>query len=199
MKRGEVVAILEAMILELQAVIFGLKVGSQSGQEVGQESGLTTPIEVESFLESKEKKESKKEESKKEESKKLYRACLPTPSSPTINLSDRGPRGTRLPTDWEVGPAFLEYASRKGLSEPDARHEAEKFKAYWLGVSGKQAIKLDWLQVWQVWILNALDRYGIKPSGPSGGQEVMRDDIPTFKKSGMSWADYTAKYSKRAE
>ena len=59
MKRGEVVAILEAMILELQAVIFGLKVGSQSGQEVGQESGLTTPIEVESFLESKEKKESK--------------------------------------------------------------------------------------------------------------------------------------------
>ena len=192
MKRGEVIAILEATILELQAVLFGLKVGSQSGQEVGQESGLTTPIEVESFLESKEKKESKKEESKK-----LYRACLPTTSSPTQILSDRGPRGTRLPTDWEVGPAFLEYARRKGLSEADARHEAEKFKAYWLGVSGKQSIKLDWLQVWQGWILNAMGKYGIKPSGPSepsgpgGGQGVVLSEERR--------AELAAKYSKRAE
>lgn len=192
MKRGEAIAAVETAIQELQAVLFALKVGKDSGQEVGQDSGLTTPIKVESS--SYEEVSKEEEESKKE----LYRACLPTcgetsptPFSPTTILSKRGPRGTRLPTEWEVGPTFLEYARRKGLSEPDARHEAEKFKAYWLGVSGKQAVKVDWLQVWQVWILNALGKYGIKPSGPSGGQEVTLSDERR--------AELAAKFGKRAE
>lgn len=180
MKRGEVIAALEA-------IVAGLRVGSESGQEIGQTSGLTAPIEVESFLESKEKEESKKE---------LYRACLPTAETilpnPTLPTTGRGPRGTRLPATWEVGPTFLEYARRKGLSEPDARHEAEKFKAYWLSAAGPKAVKADWLQTWQAWILNAMGKYGIKPSGQERGQQVTL-------LSEERRAELAAKFGKRAE
>lgn len=73
-------------------------------------------------------------------------------------------RGVRLSPDWVLGEIGLHYALTNGLTEADAQHEARKFKSYWLAAAGSNAVKRDWMQCWQVWVLNSLRKYGIKPA-----------------------------------
>lgn len=100
-------------------------------------------------------------------------------------------RASRLPKDWQLTPEALKrtlevtatYAEK--LTEWaggswDAEHtafEAEKFRDYWCGKSGKDATKTDWPATWRNWVRNA---------GP------MR--AATAKKGGGAWwlSDATA-------
>ncbi len=91
--------------------------------------------------------------------------------------------------DWVLGEIGLHYAASKGLTEADAYHEAEKFKSYWLAAHGPKAVKRDWLQAWQFWVLNSISKYGIKPSSSA------RETPPDL--SSERRAELMARYSKK--
>lgn len=66
-------------------------------------------------------------------------------------------RGHRLPASWALPKTWGEWA----LSEftawtPDAvRNEADRFRDFWCGRSGKDATKVDWEATWRNWCRNA--------------------------------------------
>ncbi|WP_186083700.1 hypothetical protein [Burkholderia gladioli] len=80
-----------------------------------------------------------------------------------------GGRATRLPKDWTLKPETLEWTVAytvklaKELDEwaggawsgQHALFEAEKFRDYWTGKSGKDATKTDWPATWRNWVRNA--------------------------------------------
>ncbi|WP_052750051.1 hypothetical protein [Gluconobacter oxydans] len=65
--------------------------------------------------------------------------------------SSRAKRGKRIPADWYPSPELQAFARKNGV-DPD--HVAEKFRDYWLGVSGERGIKLDWDATWRNWVRN---------------------------------------------
>lgn len=60
------------------------------------------------------------------------------------------PRGTRLPTDWQLPEDWREWCleNRPDL-DPDAT--AECFRDHWHAKSGRDATKVDWLVTWRNW------------------------------------------------
>lgn len=100
----------------------------------------------------------------------------PTPPkeiNPPLNPPTDGKRAraTRLPSDWRPPPDWIGDAVGLGFSEDEARHEADRFRDFWVAKAGKDACKLDWRATWRNWCRNALERRP-KPSGPnvrSGG------------------------------
>ncbi|WP_175691681.1 hypothetical protein [Burkholderia anthina] len=78
-------------------------------------------------------------------------------------------RASRLPQDWTLPKAWGEWALSRtaelarefghwqGGAWTDAyvRLEAEKFRNYWIGKSGKDAAKLDWKATWENWVVKA--------------------------------------------
>lgn len=94
-----------------------------------------------------------------------------TPSEP----SRRAPRaaatkrGTRIPDDFAVTPAMVEWA-RENAPGVDGRRETEKFINYWRSVPGAKGLKLDWKATWRNWMLNAAERNGARASPPAARQ-----------------------------
>jgi len=74
----------------------------------------------------------------------------PTPSS----LRSENKRGTRLPAGWALPAAWGQWAIDQGHSEATIRFEADKFRDFWVGKSGKDAAKLDWEATWRNWMRN---------------------------------------------
>lgn len=62
-------------------------------------------------------------------------------------------RGSRLAPDWVPSGEEIDYCTSQ---RPDLDPEitAMKFKNYWLGRAGKDAVKADWLATWRNWVLN---------------------------------------------
>lgn len=69
---------------------------------------------------------------------------------------------SRLPDDWALPKDWGEFALSEGLDEVSVRREAEKFRDFWHGKSGKDATKADWLATWRNWIRNGIDRGTIR-------------------------------------
>jgi hypothetical protein len=65
-------------------------------------------------------------------------------------------RATRIPGDFKVTPAMVEW-SRERCPTVDGRHETEKFINHWTAKSGKDATKLDWAATWRNWMLRAVE------------------------------------------
>lgn len=61
-------------------------------------------------------------------------------------------RGTRLPDDWTPSPECQAFAQTEGLTPQETAREAASFRDYWIGRSGREAIKLDWPATWRNWI-----------------------------------------------
>lgn len=70
------------------------------------------------------------------------------------------PRGSRLPPDWRLPMEWGLWAVESGLPEAKARAEADRFRDYWVGKSGREAIKLDWFATWRNWIRKAIETHG---------------------------------------
>ncbi|WP_116082070.1 DUF1376 domain-containing protein [Tropicimonas sp. IMCC34011] len=66
-------------------------------------------------------------------------------------------RGSRLTEDWRLPLDWGRWAVEQGMDEFSVRREADRFRDYWIGVSGKNGAKLDWLATWRNWIRKALD------------------------------------------
>lgn len=73
----------------------------------------------------------------------------------TPNGVSKKKRGTRLPDDWFLPREWGEWAVSQGHDPEAVRAEAEKFKDYWISVSGQRGTKRDWLATWRNWMRNA--------------------------------------------
>lgn len=96
------------------------------------------------------------------------------PSEPSRRASRvaKTKRGTRIPDDFTVTPAMVQWAREK-VPHVDGRLETEKFINYWRAKSGKDATKVDWEATWRNWMLNAAERR----TRASPGQNVYRNPI----------------------
>jgi uncharacterized protein YdaU (DUF1376 family) len=79
-------------------------------------------------------------------------------------------RGSRIPDDWILPLAWGQWAVSEGLTPDVVRVEADKFKDYWIGKSGKDAAKADWQATWRNWIRSALERKAPQLSAINGGR-----------------------------
>lgn len=62
-------------------------------------------------------------------------------------------KGTRLPENWRLPKSWGEWAvTDEGLPEADVRREGERFRDYWVGLSGARGVKRDWLATWRNWV-----------------------------------------------
>jgi hypothetical protein len=65
-----------------------------------------------------------------------------------------GKRGSRLPSDWTLPPAWRGWAQENHPSI-DLNLEAAKFRDYWIAVSGAKGVKADWQATWRNWCRSA--------------------------------------------
>lgn len=84
-------------------------------------------------------------------------------------------KGSRLPKDWVLPLDWGLWALDHGLDELSVRREADKFRDYWIGVSGTKGVKLDWLATWRNWVRGAGERGGGKKSIPQHGDMRIKD------------------------
>lgn len=93
---------------------------------------------------------------------------LPNGSS-VLGTQDDKPtrkRGRRLPTDWKLTRAMVEWAQAE-CPDIDPQFEARQFFDYWQAASGRNATKLDWTAAYRTWCRKSQqDR---NPGGPGGG------------------------------
>lgn len=98
-------------------------------------------------------------------------SCKPSMNHLSAPRADSRPaaRASRLPEDWVLPKAWGElaltmtqqFASEQcdwagGAWTPErVRFEADKFRDYWHGKSGKDATKADWFATWRNWVRNA--------------------------------------------
>jgi uncharacterized protein YdaU (DUF1376 family) len=64
-------------------------------------------------------------------------------------------RGARLPENWVLPLEWGQWAITEGWAETVIRSEADKFRDYWIGRSGKDATKADWQATWRNWMRNS--------------------------------------------
>lgn len=86
--------------------------------------------------------------------------------------SSKKSRGSRLKPDWQPSSKTIVEAVRIGLSEQQARHQAERFRDYWIAQPGQRGVKLDWMATWRNWCRSHIDRHG---STQTGGERVLND------------------------
>lgn len=65
-------------------------------------------------------------------------------------------RGTRLPADWQLPLTWGEWAmsERQQWTADDVRACADRFRDYWISLSGQKATKTDWQATWRNWVRN---------------------------------------------
>lgn len=102
----------------------------------------------------------------------------PEPEKREANASQKK-RGTRLPDGWVLPKAWGEWAASEGWAEAVIRIEAEKFKDYWTGKPGKDAVKLDWLATWRNWMRNSKSPKSIE-GGNYGKSGKAQDRLNAF-------------------
>jgi hypothetical protein len=97
-------------------------------------------------------------------------------------------KGKRLPDDFEVTQAMLDWAAEKRLSV-DFEIETEKFRNYWVSVPGAKGVKLDWVATWRNWMLNA---EGYQRRGNGGYQKAPSTNRERLEAYGSVFAKYQA-------
>lgn len=97
-------------------------------------------------------------------------------------------KGKRLPHDFEVTQAMLDWAAEKRLSV-DLEIETEKFRNYWVSVPGAKGVKLDWVATWRNWMLNA---EGYQRRGNGGYQKAPATNREKLEAYGSVFAKYQA-------
>jgi len=111
----------------------------------------------------------------------------PSPS-PSPSLKEREPNGSpkkigsRLSADWQLPDEWREWAVSQGMSVSAVLGQADRFRDYWLGRSGKDGTKADWLATWRNWVRKAMDDKprSSRPAGqPEHGEERVFPDGTT--------------------
>lgn len=90
------------------------------------------------------------------------------PLTPNPIPKSKPARGCRLPKDWVLTGADLAYALSKGLSEPQTINLFERFCSWAWAASGPNAVKRNWHQAWQGWVLREVRDRPKPRAGPGG-------------------------------
>ncbi|WP_298966185.1 DUF1376 domain-containing protein [uncultured Roseibium sp.] len=112
-------------------------------------------------------------------------ASIPEPEpEPRVKKEPKGSqkKGTRLPENWTPSEKNIQDAQALSLTTDEVRHEADKFRDYWIGASGQNAIKRDWDATWRNWCRKAAERKPSRsyqqPQNPlAQAFDELRDDI----------------------
>lgn len=78
---------------------------------------------------------------------------IETTTKTTLPLEEKTKRATRIPQPFHVTSEMRDWATLKFPSY-DIDAETEKFENYWLGASGRNAAKMDWVATWRNWFIN---------------------------------------------
>ncbi|HEU5032714.1 MAG TPA: helix-turn-helix domain-containing protein [Spirillospora sp.] len=66
--------------------------------------------------------------------------------------------GTRLPADWQPGPAEVAWARQQGFPDAWSIAQTEQFRDYWTAIPGARGRKLDWPATWRNWLRKSAER-----------------------------------------
>jgi hypothetical protein len=66
-------------------------------------------------------------------------------------------RGTRISDDFEVTPEMVQWA-RENTPLVDGKRATEKFINHFMSMSGRNAVKVDWVRTWRNWMLSDQER-----------------------------------------
>lgn len=80
-------------------------------------------------------------------------------------------KGSRLPDSWSPSSKNLQDAQALGLTTDEVRHEADKFRDYWISKPGAGGRKVDWDATWRNWCRNASQRR------PGRGHQPQRNEL----------------------
>ena len=80
-------------------------------------------------------------------------------------------RGSRLPVDWHLPRDWGQEIVAKGVDETLVRHQAERFKNYWLAKSGKDATKIDWRATWRNWMAKHVEEAELRKGPATAGSD----------------------------
>ena len=114
---------------------------------------------------------------------------IPPPSAgpPRGARSARGPTGHRIPPDWKPGETLRAWAVAEWPSV-DLDSVTAEFVDFWLGVSGKAALKVDWDGTFR----NRIRELKKRPPVSSVRQTLFRRDVlqPAAKPGEYNWMDH---------
>ncbi|MDJ0336428.1 hypothetical protein QMG83_14470 [Salinibacterium sp. G-O1] len=100
-------------------------------------------------------------------------AVVPTGKEPEDNRKRAAQRGTRIPDDFTVTPAMVEWA-RERTPLVDGPRATEKFINHWTATSGRNATKLDWPATWRNWMLRDQETAKDRPARRNTPEERLR-------------------------
>jgi uncharacterized protein YdaU (DUF1376 family) len=80
-------------------------------------------------------------------------------------------RGSRLPEDWKLPDEWRQETIAKGVNETLIRHQAERFKNFWLAKSGKDATKIDWRATWRNWMAKYVEEAELRKGPATAGAD----------------------------
>jgi len=85
--------------------------------------------------------------------------------TPVVAIAPKS-KGSRLPVDWKIPKTLGDWAITQGLTHAEVLQEGEKFKDYWIALTGPKATKNDWPATWRNWIRNrkAVPAHKINPA-----------------------------------
>lgn len=110
----------------------------------------------------------------------------PPPPPPPAPEPEKPPasRGTRLPKDWTLPDDWRDIGE---ALRPDLNIllVADSFRDYWVGKSGKDATKLDWLATWRNWVRNQRGAY----AAPAARQDRRQATLSGLGTQGAQHAD----------
>lgn len=77
------------------------------------------------------------------------------PISTNKDPSKQSAQGSFLDPNWKPPGGLGGLYSELGLNQTALKQELEKFRDYWLGVSGHRGRKRDWTATWRNWLRNS--------------------------------------------
>jgi len=88
-------------------------------------------------------------------------------------------KACRLSEDWVLPKALGEWALEQGMSREDIRREADKFRDYWVSVSGQKGVKRDWSATWRNWIRRRLEDQTSRSGSDGSGSFWFGNEVHT--------------------
>jgi len=94
--------------------------------------------------------------------------------TPPLRGSPRRTAASRIPDDWGLTEADMQFAASKGFDRAQAEEVANAFRDYWTAKPGAAGSKCDWAAAWRTWCRTEAERRASRPpvagsAGRNGG------------------------------
>lgn len=93
----------------------------------------------------------------------------PQSSDNSTSLRSVESRASRLPADWTPSDDLRAWATTE-RPDLDISRTTEKFRDYWVGVSGKSGRKLDWVATFRNWVRDERAPFAARNGSPTAGR-----------------------------